>query len=29
MELPIDKEDMALFNAATTVVIGDGNTASF
>jgi hypothetical protein len=29
MELPIDKEDMALFNTATTVVIGDGNTASF
>jgi hypothetical protein len=27
--LPIDKEDMALFNATTTVVIGDGNTASF
>lgn len=29
MPLPIDKDDMALFNAATRVVLGDGNTASF
>lgn len=29
MPLPVDKDDMALFNAATRVGLGDGNTASF
>lgn len=29
MELPVDKDDLALFNAATSVVIGNGLRASF
>jgi hypothetical protein len=29
MELPVDKDDRALFNAATIVTLGNGNTASF
>lgn len=29
MELPVDKEDMALFNAVTRVLLGNGNKATF
>lgn len=29
MELPVDKDDIALFNAATSVVRGNGESASF